>query len=111
MKEGVIWIGIATGAITIISSIWKVQKMFNDIEDNIDKLRYDLNKLIDTLDHRVDVAVMTANGYKERIDHNAQRHKAEEDKLHGRIDRNAEIIDDLENFIQKTTAYEKRHRR
>ena len=111
MKEGLLWIGIVTGVITIVTSIWKVQRLINDIEDSVVKLRYELSKGLNDLEHRVDVATMTANGYKERIDHNSSRHKAEEEKLSLRLESTNETIDDIENFIQKTTAYERRHRR
>ncbi len=77
-------LGIATGFISLLAVLWRVSQSAARVEHQIDKLE------------------LTVNGIRERMEHINTRLSNE----HRELERS---LTDVENYLHKNTAYERRH--
>lgn len=105
MAESTI-VSILTGVLfllPLIGALWRIFRIKEELQDQIQKLEHRLALLSAEQEHMSDRQELGFNGFRERIEHTASRLRQDTDRSNQRIDQ-------VENFLAKTTAYEKRDR-
>lgn len=88
-------------AITLISFCGSVLYNVWRISASVSTMRHSLEKQDLRLEHLVDSHTLTFNGLRERNEHSISR-------LRGELEELSDRQEDVENFLQKNTAFEKR---
>lgn len=96
-------IGVVTGFITILSALWRVSIAAADLRTKHELLRDLIEDGDRQLQHELEKLGLTVNGVRERMEHINTRISSQSKDL-GRS------LADVENFLQKSTAFEKRNR-
>jgi len=104
--------GLITSTIAILTALIKVVNVVNTLKVDLKEANWRIKTLeerVDTrhhaleekIDNKHDALELFINGVKEK-----QEHRSERIQLY--VEKNASVIEDLEAFLQKTTAYDRR---
>lgn len=94
-------VGIVVGLISMGSAVAKVAHGISTIRQAIDDVEARIDRLKLESDHEIEKLQLTVNGVRERMEHINTR-------VSGQLREKVGAIDDVEIFLAKTTAYEKR---
>lgn len=98
------FLGIVISLITIASTVWKASSAIAELRRSHERLEAALRSEISGLQHENEKLLLMTNGYKERTEH-----------LNARLTANYQhvsaLLEDVEGWLQKNTAYERRKNR
>jgi hypothetical protein len=89
-------------SIPLISALWKLFAVREQLAARITSNSHRLELLEQRLEHLIDAQALTLNGMKELVQHVRDRSARAEEKLGDRLA-------DTEQFLEKTTAFARRH--
>jgi prefoldin subunit 5 len=99
-------LGYMTALITIITALWRafdsIARMREKVGDSIQELNHQIEKLRISEQSDREWAELSIRGTIEKLEHFSTRTRGELKELDTRMD-------DVEGFLQKTTAFERRH--
>jgi hypothetical protein len=94
-------LGFIAFAIPIVGALWKLFSVREELQTKILGNQHRLDLLDQRIEHLVDQQKLFLNGIQERVQHTRDRSKHAEEALDLRLS-------DLEGFVEKTTAFNRR---
>ena len=98
------FLGIVISLITIASTVWKASGAISELRRSQERLESALRSEISELQHQDEKLELLTNGFKERTEHINVRLTANYNQVAG-------TLEDVEGWLQKNTAYERRKQR